>query len=133
MKMMFAQEHKGNLRAALDQCSVREPDLELVATDGRRVFGHRFARPFSLSYFSQTCIFIWPIVLPACVLLFLQVTYDVPFRSVLGIFSPLLVDLFSHTPCCQMATIVFPDTSSEILSHLLNMLYTGEDSTHKCH
>ena len=66
------------------------------------------------------------------VLLFFLLTYNVPFRSVLGIFSPLLVDLFSHTPCCQMATIVFPDTSSEILSHLLNMLYTGEESTHKC-
>ena len=78
-------------------------------------------------------MFVWPIVLTACVLLFLQVTYQLPFRSVLGIFSPLLVDLFSHTPCCQMATIVFPDTSSEILSHLLNMLYTGEESTHKCH
>ena len=30
-----------NLRAALDQCSVKEPDLELVSADGRRVFGHR--------------------------------------------------------------------------------------------
>ena len=126
---MFVQEHKGNLRAALDQCSVREPDLELVATDGRRVFGHRFADYSHFITFPKNVFCV--IILPACVLLFLLLTYYVPFRSVLGIFSPLLVDLFSHTPCCQMATIVFPDTSSEILSHLLNMLYTGEDFNHK--
>lgn len=46
-------------------------------------------------------------------------------RSVLGIFSPMLVEIFSYTPCCQKASIMFPDTSSEILSHLLNVLYTG--------
>ena len=54
--MMFVQEDKGNLRAALDQCSVREPDLELVATDGRRVFGHRFADFSHFITFSQKCI-----------------------------------------------------------------------------
>jgi len=80
------QTHKSNLRNALDYHSVREPDLELVSKEGRRLFGH---------------------------------------RSVLGIFSPMLVDIFSYTPCCQKASIMFPDTTSEILSHLLNVLYTG--------
>jgi len=80
------QTHKSNLRNALDYHSVREPDLELISTEGRRLYGH---------------------------------------RSVLGIFSPMLVDIFSYTPCCQKASIVFPDTTSEVLSHLLNVLYTG--------
>ena len=34
-------KHKGNLKAALDYHSVREPDLELVSKEGRRLFGHR--------------------------------------------------------------------------------------------
>jgi len=80
------QTHKSNLRNALDYHSVREPDLELISKEGRRLYGH---------------------------------------RSVLGIFSPMLVDIFSYTPCCQKASIMFPDTTSEILSHLLNVLYTG--------
>ena len=33
--------HKTNLKAALDYHSVREPDLELVSKEGRRLFGHR--------------------------------------------------------------------------------------------
>ena len=41
INLVTLQEHKVNLRAALDQCSVKEPDLELVSADGRRVFGHR--------------------------------------------------------------------------------------------
>jgi len=80
------QTHKSNLRNALDYHSVREPDLELISQEGRRLFGH---------------------------------------RSVLGLFSPMLVDIFSYTPCCQKSSIMFPDTTSEILSHLLNVLYTG--------
>ena len=47
-------------------------------------------------------------------------------RSVLGIFSQMLADIFTYTPCCQKASIMFPDTSSEVLSHLLNVLYTGK-------
>ena len=35
------QTHKNNLKAALDYHSVREPDLELVSKEGRRLFGHR--------------------------------------------------------------------------------------------
>ena len=53
--MTTFQEHKGNLRAALDQCSVREPDLELVSADGRRVFGHR-SDHFSLFLNLQLCL-----------------------------------------------------------------------------
>lgn len=34
-------KHKSNLKAALDYHSVREPDLELVSKEGRRLFGHR--------------------------------------------------------------------------------------------
>lgn len=33
--------HRGNLRAALDYHAVRDPDLELVSMEGRRLFGHR--------------------------------------------------------------------------------------------
>jgi len=86
VRWVESKAHRSNLAAAVDQTAVREPDLELVAKDGRRIYGH---------------------------------------RSVLGILSPLLVDMFASTPCCQMATMVFPDTSSDILSHLLNVLYTG--------
>ena len=43
----------------------------------------------------------------------------------LGIFSKMLADIFAYSPCCQKTSIMFPDTSSEVLSHLLNVLYTG--------
>ena len=33
--------HKRNLKAALDYHSVREPDLELVSSEGRKLYGHR--------------------------------------------------------------------------------------------
>ena len=33
--------HRGNLKTALDYHSVRDPDLELVSREGRRLFGHR--------------------------------------------------------------------------------------------
>ena len=33
--------HRGNLKMALDYHSVRDPDLELVSREGRRLFGHR--------------------------------------------------------------------------------------------
>ena len=33
--------HKRNLVAALDYHSVREPDLELVSVEGRKLYGHR--------------------------------------------------------------------------------------------
>ena len=36
--------HRGNLKTALDYHSVREPDLELVSREGRRLFGHRYNR-----------------------------------------------------------------------------------------
>ena len=45
----------------------------------------------------------------------------------MGIFSQMLADVFSYLPCCQKASLMFPDTSSEVLSHLLNVLYTGEE------
>ena len=52
--------------------------------------------------------------------------YDVLYpRSVLGVFSPLLTDVFSYLPCCHKASLTFPDITSEVLSHLLNVLYTG--------
>ena len=40
-------------------------------------------------------------ILYICVDKILYFLYSL-LRSVLGIFSPLLVDLFSHTPCCQV-------------------------------
>ena len=33
--------HKVNLKAALDYHSVREPDMELVSLEGRKLYGHR--------------------------------------------------------------------------------------------
>lgn len=33
--------HNSNLKAAIDYHSVREPDLELISKEGRRLFGHR--------------------------------------------------------------------------------------------
>ena len=33
--------HKRNLKAALDYHSVREPDLEFVSKEGRKLYGHR--------------------------------------------------------------------------------------------
>ena len=33
--------HKFNLKAALDYHSVREPDMELVSLEGRKLYGHR--------------------------------------------------------------------------------------------
>ena len=54
-------------------------------------------------------------------------TFNIPHsRSVLGIFSPMLADICAGTPCCQKTSIMFPDTTSEVLSHLLNVLYTGQ-------
>ena len=35
--------HKVNLKAALDYHSVREPDMELVSVEGRKLYGHRSA------------------------------------------------------------------------------------------
>ena len=33
--------HRGNLKTAMDYHSVRDPDLELISMEGRRLFGHR--------------------------------------------------------------------------------------------
>ena len=33
--------HKVNLKAALDYHSVREPDMELMSSEGRKLYGHR--------------------------------------------------------------------------------------------
>ena len=33
--------HKFNLKAALDYHLVREPDMELVSLEGRKLYGHR--------------------------------------------------------------------------------------------
>ena len=102
--------HKRNLVAALDYHSVREPDLELVSVEGRKLYGHRseprFSNPpprYDKDNFEKS----------HC-------------RSVLGIFSPLLADICAGIPCCQKTSIMFPDTTSEVLSHLLNVLYTGK-------
>ena len=35
------QHHSANLKAAVDYHSVREPDLELISKEGRKLFGHR--------------------------------------------------------------------------------------------
>ena len=35
------QHHSSNLKAAIDYHSVREPDLELISQEGRKLFGHR--------------------------------------------------------------------------------------------
>ena len=40
--------HKVNLKAALDYHSVREPDMELVSLEGRKLYGHRSVRQQSV-------------------------------------------------------------------------------------
>ena len=35
------KNHSSNLKTAIDYHSVREPDLELISKEGRKLFGHR--------------------------------------------------------------------------------------------
>ena len=52
-----ALTHKGNLKAALDYHSVRDPDLELISTEGRRLFGHRFVTKIAIIIPQQRMIY----------------------------------------------------------------------------
>ena len=47
--------HKVNLKAALDYHSVREPDMELVSLEGRKLYGHRSVISLNLSAVLSPC------------------------------------------------------------------------------
>ena len=64
-----ALTHKGNLKAALDYHSVRDPDLELISTEGRRLFGHRFVTKIAICYYHSSATYD-SLSLSQCILFF---------------------------------------------------------------